>query len=186
MNFLKKIFSKNDITEKWVAEDNLKIKINLSNNSLCNAKIGKPIEWLSKLGPCEDKKAFENGLLHYPSKGLKIGFQGDLITDYTIIFDESLEEGFKAFNGNFIYNDEEILLNNKTTQTDILNLFGEPYWKDTDDYETILFYEFKDIEWEIELSLDHKLKAILIVSPPLLSDESQRKAYKVTKPWPFK
>ncbi len=36
----------------------------------------------------------------------------------------------------------------------------------------------------MELTRQGRLKAVNIVTPPLLADEKQRQAYQVTKPWP--
>jgi len=69
-------------------------------------------------------------------------------------------------------------------EEDVLDVFGQPYWIDRDDMETILFYEFNDVEWQLELSQTGSLQAVIVTASPLLAKEDQRKAYGVSKPWP--
>ena len=63
-------------------------------------------------------------------------------------------------------------------------LVGPPYWRDEDADELILFYEFPNLEWQIEFSLDGSFNRVNVTCNPLLADETQRKAYRVDKPWP--
>lgn len=75
-------------------------------------------------------------------------------------------------------------LSAQTREREIVGYFGDPYWRDEDEEEILLFYEFGELEWQVELTLQGTLKAVNAVAPPLLADEAQRRAYRVTKPWP--
>lgn len=61
--------------------------------------------------------------------------------------------------------------------------FGEPYWKDEDDYGITLFYEYGDIEWQVDFNEKKYLYWFLITTPTLFEDEKNRQAYKLMKPW---
>ena len=74
-------------------------------------------------------------------------------------------------------------LSNRSSESDVQALFGQPYWRDQDEDEIILFYEFPGVEWQIEFDLVGALKH-LRVGRPLLADAEQRAAYGVTKHWP--
>jgi hypothetical protein len=63
--------------------------------------------------------------------------------------------------------------------------FGEPYWRDADADEVLLFYELPEVEWQLEFPLPAAtLSAMVIVTPPLLADRQQRHHYGLDKPWP--
>ncbi len=40
--------------------------------------------------------------------------------------------------------------------------FGDFYWRDSDEQETILFYEFVGMEWQLEFDLRSQLKCITL------------------------
>ncbi len=69
------------------------------------------------------------------------------------------------------------------TERGLIAIFGSPYWRDQDEDEVILFYEFGEYEWQIEMSLKDRL-SVFVIAPPILADPQQRAAYSVTKPWP--
>ncbi len=63
--------------------------------------------------------------------------------------------------------------------------FYEPYWRDSADEEgSILFYEFGEIEWQVEFDQADSLRCLIVVSPPLMNDEEQRRAHGVNEPRP--
>ncbi len=64
----------------------------------------------------------------------------------------------------------------------VLDEFGEFYWRDNDEHETVLFYEFVGMEWQLEFDLRSKLTCITVTNEPIMGAEDQRIAYGVTKP----
>jgi hypothetical protein len=90
------------------------------------------------------------------------------------------------FSGRFLRNGSEILISTRTTTEEIISQFGEPYWRDTDEDETILFYEYQNghVELQFEFSDKRHLSAITLSRDGVLSKADQRKAYRVTKNWP--
>ncbi len=87
------------------------------------------------------------------------------------------------FSGEFRYRERRLDLSEGTTERDLITAFGPPYWRDQDEVEVILFYEFGEYEWQIEMGLNDRLK-LFVIAPPLLADPKQRAAYGVTRPWP--
>ena len=71
------------------------------------------------------------------------------------------------------------------SENDILEEFGIPYWIDRDE-ETILFYEYRagNMEVQFEISEEGKLEFIILSVDGVLSSAEQRKAYGVDKDWP--
>jgi hypothetical protein len=102
---------------------------------------------------------------------------------------ELLDYGFfeiGSFKGSFTRSGEPIKIGKDTTEKDIVEAFGEPYWIDRSDGEAILFYEYQrgTIELQFEFSDGKALSAITLSMNGVLSEADQRKAYGVTKPWP--
>ena len=66
------------------------------------------------------------------------------------------------------------------------SIFGQPYWVDQDLDEVILFYEYQDGDVELQFEFPGRvhLGFITLSAHGVLSNAEQRKAYKVTKPWP--
>lgn len=94
----------------------------------------------------------------------------------------------KKFPGKLTKSGAALDLNTKTTEAQILALFGEPYWTDRSDGEVIMFYEYQhgEIELQFEFSDGRTLSFITLSQNGVLSAEEQRRHYKVNKPWPPK
>jgi hypothetical protein len=121
-----------------------------------------------------------NGVANCEKSGVELGTENGVL-DYAFIT-------VRNFKGTLLKSGDEISLSPKTTIDEILPLFGEPYWKSTDDGETILFYEFKEgrIELQFEFPDKRHLGFITLVRDGVLSKADQRKAYGVKKDWPPK
>jgi hypothetical protein len=92
------------------------------------------------------------------------------------------------FSGNFTRNGVKLPISTQTTLKEIISLFGEPYWTDTKDEETILFYEYQNgrVELQFEFPDRQRLGFVTLVKDGILSKQDQRNAYGVTKAWPPK
>jgi hypothetical protein len=134
------------------------------------------------MGPAEDKAAAETEVYRWSSRGVEVTADGGFVTAIRIIWVES--EGFRPFPGRCALNGNEIELSNRSSESFVTDLVGVPYWRDEDAEEIILFYEFNGIEWQVELNKQAYLTQWVIVSPPLMADAQQRRAYRVTRAWP--
>jgi hypothetical protein len=137
------------------------------------------VEKLTVLGPA---KTTPSGFA-WPHKGIDVTSSDGKIQELGFYFDHAAEPGKGAFAGRFQFGGVPVGLSNATGESDVQALFGQPYWRDQDEDEIILFYESLGGEWQLEFELGGNLKH-LRVGTPLLADADQRSAYGVTKPWP--
>lgn len=65
-------------------------------------------------------------------------------------------------------------------------MFGEPYWVDSSDGETIQFYIYDQGNLELQFEYTNKvnLSFITLSYQGVLFSPEQRKSYEVNKPWP--
>ena len=99
------------------------------------------------------------------------------------IYRDPDDKKFIPFVGSVQSNSDEIALSYLTEST-FIDRFGDCYWRDQDDKESILFYEFPNREWQVEFDTQSLLKRIIVTSNPLMARKDQREAYGVTRPWP--
>jgi hypothetical protein len=180
------LFNSSYPTSDWSAFDDRKLRFDFDKNALCEVAIGDRMERLRFLGPAEDAKAASNyeSLLYY-SKGLFVTLDNETIVGYVIFFQDVCENKYAPFAGTCLANGRQIELSRETTEAQLLDLWGEPYWRDAkDDDEILLFFERGNIEWQIELDGFGGLLVINVVSPPMLADKAERERYKITKSWP--
>jgi hypothetical protein len=169
----------------WQSEPGFEVQLDLGRHALCRCRIGDPIEWLSGLGQPEDAKALREQRYCYYSRGIEIGEENGNIADFAVFWIDYLQAGFQPFEGSVIYQGKTVALGPRNRESEFRATFGDPYWRDQDQDEIILFYEFqRDIEWQVEFTLQSNLKAIRVVWPALMADAKQRELYGVNVAWP--
>jgi len=175
-------------TQSWEERQEVLLLLDLDEHRLSGVSVGEPLQGLNFLGRGNDL----GSLIDWPAKGLRVHVIDGALFEITISFGhaEDDEDEIRKFPGRIVYRGETQRLTCRTHRDELLRLLGEPFWIDEEideefGDETILFYEFGAIEWQIELGSDACLRNITF-SPPLLADPEQRTAYKVTKPWPPK
>lgn len=91
-----------------------------------------------------------------------------------------------AFQGSMTADGKPLEFSVSSTPAKIIEAFGEPYWRDDDEGETILFYEYESgaVELQFEFSSPTSFDFITITRPGILADAEQRTAYGVDKEWP--
>ncbi|MHC5056772.1 MAG: hypothetical protein ACYTKD_18970 [Planctomycetota bacterium] len=136
---------------------------------------------LRKLGRADVRNMYGLG---YRDTGTRIGVDDGRLWAFWLFWDEPLEPELGRFGGRCHAGDREVALGPETREEDFVRESGAPFHRHGDEDETILFYEFGEIEWQVEFSTRDRLKAVGVVSPPLLAKEEQRKAYGVTREWP--
>jgi hypothetical protein len=55
---------------------------------------------------------------------------------------------------------------------------------DEDEDEILFFYERAGVELQLEFAGKETLSGVVMTGQPLMADPEQRRAYKVTAPWP--
>ncbi|MEO5915846.1 MAG: hypothetical protein ABIS50_16540 [Luteolibacter sp.] len=90
------------------------------------------------------------------------------------------------FSGTFALNGQTLRIHEATSEDEIQQIFGEPYWIDRSDGEIILFYEYRagTVELQFEFPDGKKLGFVTLSRNGVLADRRQRESYGVDKPWP--
>lgn len=169
------IFRRNNPTNTWTRRANLNLSADLSNWSINGVAAGSHFEHLSDLGR-SDKS--DNSLIEYLDLGMSFDLEADqAFSGYSLVFSDE-ENRFKPYAG-------EIKVDGVSISSQaIMIALGEPYWSDTDEDETLQFFEFGSHEIVCEVALDGRLKRLNLTNDPLMEDPQQRASYGVTKPWP--
>jgi hypothetical protein len=186
MGLFKLFVPKTDPMVSWKTDSGLvtNFEFDFDGHALCGIRPGDPVSLLWKLGPSEDKAAEANGNCNYYSKGAQVSVEEGKIVSFVLFWNDKDRKQFLSFSGPCTYHGQAIVLRAGLSEADLTGIFGGPYWRSEDEDEIILFYEFGDVEWQIEIARTEGLTAIVVLTPPLLSDEEQRKILKVTKPRP--
>lgn len=179
------LFGTRNPTRLWPSGFGREITFDLDDASLNRVRLSQPLDNLSFLGPDEDSRSFRNGELLYPSQGLAVRFslKSRSVVEYRIVQSDPLDQGFQKFQGVVLLRGQRVSLSTLSPKR-FVDEYGDFYWQDRDDKESILFFEFVGLEWQIEFSPDDHLRGITITSEPIMGVEEQRLAYGVTEPWP--
>ena len=179
MGFVESLFAQPNPTRRWQFDPAIPLLLDLDQHTLCGIAVGQPLERLSFLG-----KGFPHGqILAFPALGLAVSETDGLIGELIVYFGHATEPDGGTFAGAVRHRSQALELSAATSEAWLRARLGEPYWRDDDGEEVILFYEHGQCEWQVELAADSRLKC-LVLCPPLLADEEQRRAYGVTKSWP--
>ena len=182
---LRQFFSLQDPTGEWRRAPTLKLEADLARPALYGVDLGRPLGDLSDLGPVEDRAANCREEFCYPSLGLVIeSLDDEKLTGFQLVVDDSVfRPSFAPFAGECLCGQQRLTLVGMT-EARWKEAMGECYWRDEDEDEIILFYEYPYHEVQVEFTRNGALKCILVTSSPAMADEAQRQAYGVTRPWP--
>lgn len=119
-----------------------------------------------------------SGVFEPAGQGIEIGTEHGVFDHAFITVAE--------FAGTLLRNGRPLTLLPQMTERDILTIFGEPYWTDRTEGETLLFYEYLlgQVELQFEFPDAQGLGFVTLMRNGVLSVAEQRAAYGVTKPWP--
>ena len=179
------IFGPKNPTLAWQRLAGLALTFDLSKPALNGVELGRAAENLSWLGRDEDRTAFRAGELCYYSLGLCVECYEDVytVTGFEIVFRDPEEQKYQSFAGTVLFHGRPVNLS-ALTEDKFVALFGQYFWRDVDEQESILFFEFADVEWQVEFDRASVLKRVTVTSLPLMADPEQRNAYGVTSAWP--
>jgi hypothetical protein len=119
--------------------------------------------------------ADEAGVVKDDNQGFEACFRDGML--------ESVFIDLAKFPGIVCRNGEQFESITSKTEAETLAFLGEPYHRDEDDDEVILFYEDGTVETQFEFPGRARLRYITISANPLLADPLQRAQYGCTKPW---
>lgn len=184
MGLLQSIFGYKDPAAQWPLVGGQKVVFDFDKNTLNGVRLHAPWADLQVFGQPEMKRRKVGDSLVYLSRGFSADLYQGTVSSYNFVWDDYLRQGFQPFQGSFIFKGKSVTLDGDTTEKEIESIFDDEYWRDEEKDEIILFYEVEGAEWQFELDKEGFLKTCLILAYPVLADEFQRQAYKVTKPWP--
>lgn len=172
-------------TKHWREDRSVPLLADLDRFELGGVGLGAEIERLSFLGRSESR------FFDYPRKGLQLdadedgcfaGFSLALRRDAYLA--AHLRGRVRAFPGYIRVKGRKKQPHEFRDERDFVEGWGEPYWRDEDDEEILLFFEFPGREITVELSLEGVPQVLVISTQALMADAAQREQYGVTAPWP--
>jgi len=178
-------FRRKSPTAAWRADLTALLVLDLDRFELNGVGFGGEVAGLRFLGPSESK-AFD-----YPSKGLQLDVDSSGLLEGLVV---SLRGGVylgatppgsvKEFAGRIRLSGRDLAPHELRSASDFVEAWGEPYWRDQDEDEILLFFEFESGEVQVELTQEGVPQVLLVTPEPLMADLAQRQAYQVTAPWP--
>ncbi len=173
------IFRRGDPSNAWVRSDPLELHVALDKPAINGVELGVRFDRLSFLGRSRSRV---ETTLHYYDLGIEIEHEDGVFDWFTVIHEDDLHSS-APYTGELSWRGDRIALPQLQVD-DLKSIFGEWYWLDTDDDETIVFYEFPDYEMQIEFTLAGTIKRFNLGRIPLMADAGVREDYNCTKPWP--
>ena len=169
------LFRRGNPTNLWHRSSGLALSVDLLSASINSVPVGSPIETFSFLGRSSSKIKTP---LDFDDLGISLDYEDDgTVSGFQVILVDSDKE-FSKYSGVIKLNDSPI------NPLELLAGLGEPYWRDQDEEEILVFYEYSTHEIQIEQSLAGECQRIIVTKHPLMGRAEQREAYGVEKPWP--
>ncbi|MBN1151450.1 hypothetical protein JXA84_09550 [candidate division WOR-3 bacterium] len=169
----------------WGPKPSIPIKFDFKYLKLSQVGIFDDFSLLKKFGTPEDRSNALSMKFSYYSQGFEFDAENDKIVDIFINVSDFYPP-FQPFKGDFLLSGKPLIISKSTTEDSFKEIFPDVFWRDEDDDEIILFYEMEKVEWQVEFDKGGGLKALIICTPPLLSDPEAKKTFKVTKELKFK
>ena len=173
------IFRRGNPTNNWRRSAGLTLSVALDEPSINGIPLNSPLNRFSSLG--RDDRS-QSGFLSYFDLGVTLDYEDGIVDGYSIVLDDEFGE-FQPYRGTFSWKGKQLDIY-QVTSDELAATFGQWYWMDTDDDESIAFYEYKGHEMQIELTLTGSIKRFNLITKPVMADPECRAGYKVDKPWP--
>lgn len=174
------LFRSGNPSNAWQRSANLTLQVKLETPELNGIALGAQLNRLSTLGR-SDKSP--DGLLNYFDLGIDLSYASDsTLTGFSVVFQDEDQE-FQAYGGELTFHQQPLAQNDLSLDC-FPRLFGDCYWQETDDDETLVFYEYASHELQVECTSSGLIKRLVVTRDCLMADPAQRQAYGVDKPWP--
>lgn len=187
MTLFELIFGPKNPTKDWQTANDLRLDFDLELGTLNGIGLTEQLDRLSFLGPVEERAGLmlKDGEFRFYSLGICIrcNIPAYTVNDFELIQNDPDSPQYRPYRGTCRYRGRVLRLNSITEQS-FHKEFGPPFWRDQDDDEVILFYEFPNLEWQLEFSLAGTLNRIIVTADRLMDNEEDRKAYGVPDEWP--
>ncbi|NIP58788.1 MAG: hypothetical protein GWM92_10750 [Gemmatimonadetes bacterium] len=171
-------------TEEWRAQHRLLV-VDLDALEFCGVGFGGPIDRLSFLGPSESK------WYDYHRKGLSLDVEDGRFRGVQVALRDDAflgtasKEPVLSFPGRIRMAGSDYKPSELTSEDDFVSALGEPYWREEDEVEVVLYYEISENGAEIQVEItDEGPQVVLFSDEPLMADPEQRALQGVDRPWP--
>lgn len=178
------LFRGSSPTSGWREDRSIPLLADLDRLALNGTGFDDEVTGLEFLGP-SDSRGFD-----YPSKGVQLEVGDGLLEGLVLALRDgaylgrSDESRVRAFAGRIRMNGRDLAPQDLRAESDFSAAWGEPYWRDEDEDEILLFFELDRGEVQVELSLAGVPQVLVVTPDRLMADPEQRRQYGVTKPWP--
>lgn len=156
-----------DTAGAWKADAGLALHFDFDANALSGVRLRDPLPLLWKFGTPENPDAPSLGSYRWFSRGFEASVQDNRIDGFVLFWNSELNAPYRPFAGTCSWRGKNIQLRAGLTEPELLAIFGEPFSRNADADEIILFYKNNAIEWQMEISSRTGLSAITITSPPM-------------------
>ena len=147
-------------------------RVDLATYHCCEMTIGEPLQAVNAFFP----DLYPEKTVKDEKQGFEIGLKSAVL-DYAFI-------DLQHFPGLITRKGEPMPYLRFWDAQRVAAELGEPYWREEDDKEVILFYEDRYVETQIEFPDKKTARYITILCNPILADAATRKFYHCHKPWP--
>lgn len=167
MGIFDKVFRRGYPSAAWTRREPLSLEFDFDRTALNGVGIGDGLEGLSFLGPAEDAPAAQKELLRYFSLGLEIRCAEGRVAELTLVWADSMAEGYRPFAGLCRRRGHVLGFSPETSEGDVTLALGQPHTRrEARDEESgaleelTLSYSLANIEWEVALGPDGRLLEI--------------------------
>ena len=163
LNFGKSVmglFTKRNPTERW-NEQNFLLRVDLNALTLNTIACGDLADCLDFIGP--GKHGLLKNEYQFPSKGLTLGIERELLKSFQIHLQptsEEREQGMQPFVGEVIFEGKPRSLGAKVGAANLIAELGEPdVFEETDEQRILTYISFQR-EWELILDREGRVMTI--------------------------
>lgn len=171
-------------SHEWREDRKVQLIVDLDRFELSGVGLGEDIARLSFLGRSESR------FFDYPSKGLQLDVDDGSLAGFSLALRRDVYLGTQVggrvqrFAGRIRMKGRDWEPHELRGERDFVEVWGAPYWRDEDEDEILLFFEFPNREITVELSLQGVPQVLIVSRQPLMADAEQRERYGVTASWP--
>lgn len=152
-------FLRPDPTRHWPPARKTRLSLDLSSASVNGTALGDHYTALMSLGQPDNPKPYIKKRFDYLLLGFTVECDQDLIDYFGFVMQDEFEEGFSSCRMEVILKDRrKTEWTARTSAHDIEAVLGPPQKTDTDEDETVFFYDIDKLRLEFELTLDGQLK----------------------------
>jgi hypothetical protein len=165
VSFLRNLLGPRNPTLGWTRDPSRSIELDLDSDSLSGVPLDSEFDCLEFLGPARRSTASQ-GLWEFSPIGVVVEVHAAHIVGYLVVPIPDEHFGVEPYTGEVAIEGRRVPIAWIGRERDVTQAFGKPTRRDEDIDETVLFYEIGNVERQIELTPDGRIKTIAIFSYP--------------------